>query len=550
MNDSLITLIVTVIFLAVLFIFGVLPQLNGNSNQRALPKVIHKIFAVLVCALFLMMGFFLGKHSSDTSNSNKSSTIENELGKDTEANGLKEESSLTLPEYLEEIRKYIDKEDYKIAAYLVADTVGVSPEYPPNDLHSLPKLPRGFKIGLGDQVYHSQLSKAYLLRAFAFRKLGEWSLAVANYNAAMKLAEQQDKVYYLQHRAATNMQSGNYQAALTDYRLITDEIERQPNPYVDIVDVYFGMGLSLEREGSIQEALDAYQNAQKLAYEYTPCECYSDETKEVDPLACYFIGLYEFKQAVDREAIKIEAFKQGCIAENPEPKKSKPKKYKESTKEKSEGPRRIGKPKKKIKLSYNQQRANEGFGKLVKLVDNRQDDKLVAQNLTTTQNQETITTWEKRIQACVADKIRQAEDIEKYEAKKRKFTAESALAYSYFRRGRLYLKKSMHKDSTVHDFIRLIKLCGPNENGACTELIELLGEKNYQDLRSLLSSQKADAAVAFLSDTLENVTVEEEEETDLSLKGWKLWGPIGLLVVIIGSIFFLVIWRKKEAKEN
>ena len=113
---------------------------------------------------------------------------------------------------------------------MVADTAGVSPEYPPNDLHSLPKLPKRFKIEIDDQVYHSQLFKAYLLRAFAFRKLGEWSLAVANYNAAMKLAEQQDNVYYIQHRAATNMQSGNYQAVLTDYHLIIDEIERQHHP--------------------------------------------------------------------------------------------------------------------------------------------------------------------------------------------------------------------------------------------------------------------------------------------------------------------------------
>ena len=302
------------------------------------------------------------------------------------------------------------------------------------------------------------------------------------------------------------------------------------------------MGLSLEREGSIQEALDAYQNALKLAYEYTPCEYYSDETKEVDPLACYFIGLYEFKQAVDREAIKIEAFKQGCIAENPEPKK-----HKESTKEKSEEPRRIGKPRKKIKLSYNKQPANEGFGRLAKLVDNRQDTKLVAQNLTTTQNQETITTWEKRIQACITDKIIQAEAIAKKTAKKRKFISDGPLAYSYFRRGRLYLKNSMHKDSTIHDFINLFKLCGMNQNGACAEWFELLGEKNYRDLRSLLSSQKEDAAVAFLSDTLENVTVKEEEEAVLSLKGWKLWGPIGLLVVIVGSIFFFSHLEKEES---
>ena len=535
MDNPLIQIIIIGLFVGVIVITSFFSLAKKKSDQPPLPKTIHKIIAVIFCAFFLSLGFFLGKYSSSNDLSDQS--LESKRQKidkpsvDKKADNEVKKSSLTLDEYLQKVRSYIDKEDYKSAAYLVSDTTGVSPENPPDDLHSLPER---FKIGIGNQ----NLSKAYLLRAFALRKLGEWSLAVANYNAAMNLAEQQDNVYYLQHRAATNMQSGNYQAALMDYRLITDEIEGQHHPYVDIVDVYFGMGLSLEREGSIQEALDAYQNAQKLAYEYTPCECYSDETKEVDPLACYFIGLDEFIQRKNREATKIETFKQKCINENPEPKKPK-----ESTKQKSK------RPKEKIKLSYNQRPATVGLGRLVKLVDNRQDPKLVAQDLTITQNQETITLRGKKIQACVAEKIRQAEEIAKKTAKKRKFTSDSPLAYSYFRRGRLYLKNSMHKDSTIHDFMNLVNLCGLDQNGACAELIELLGKKNYQDLRSLINSQKEDAAVAFLFDALENVTIVEEEEAVLSLKGWKLWGPIGLLVLVVGSIF-LVIWRKKEAKEN
>ena len=541
MDNPLIQIIIIGLFVGVIFITSFFSLAKKKSDQPPLPKTIHKIIAVIFCALFLSLGFFLGKYSSSNDMSDQSLESKRQktgkpyIGKKDDVEVKK--SSLTLQEYLQQVRSFIDNEDFKNAAYLVADTTGVSPEDPPSDLH---KLPEGIREGIGNQEsYYGRLSKAYLLRAFALRKLGKWSLAIANYNAAMNLAPGRDHIYFKQHIAAVYRESGNDKAAIANYNAVIDEVRNSPHPYVDIVDVYYGLGLALESEESVEAALKAYQNAQRLAFEYAPCECYDNKENRADPFVCKFVDFDKFPSKNNYEQRANQELKQqferNFINKNPKPKEPKLSDYVDKRRKPS---------RKRLSEEEQSQRREE---KRKKEIEDRQKF-----NQALAKYPEKLNQWEKEMQAYVEDEIRLSDATETNRAsnvaKNRSFGPESALAFVYLTRGKLYLKNSIHKDSTIHDFMNLVNLCGLNQNGACTELKELLGEKNYQELRSLLSSQKEDAAVAFLSDTLKKVTVAEEEEAVLSLKGWKLWGLIGVLVLIIAS--FLVIWRKKEAKEN
>ena len=515
MNDSLINMIAIGILLAIIFIFVILPQLRVKSNEPVLPKLRHKILAVITCVLFLIMGFFLGKHHSEDY-----SPYEYIFGNEEETDEASSKEEMEPPflyEYLEEMEMYINLEHYDSAAQYMADLKEIKHDDSQNDINPLGIQMPSFFLG-DDHPERTRIEeiKAFLMSAYVFGKLEKWSSAIDSYNTAMELAKPKHHIFFLQHRAAMYRDSGAYRTALMEYQAIIKENQKLPHPFVDIVDVYYGQGMAYEGLEQLDKAKEAYRKAQELAYEYTPCACYESENNNIDPMACKFTWIGENRyEYLDLDNLTEQQLASLGYVSPPKPLK------RPLTDEEIEN-----------LIGSEKYRNYEDVSTDIFLTELTPEQEKLIQEVEALRNpgsqdyEAEIRQWKQSEKLRKEKFILEKKEQQRQTLELRTFTPNTALAYVYYRNGRLQLKEG-DGEAAAASFIKLMEICGNKKNGACAELIELMGEDKFEAILDIMAISPTDAQ-SKVSEILKRVRVRDELQNIL-LKNWKLIALIGLL---------------------
>lgn len=393
-----------------------------------------------------------------------------------------------------------------------------------------------------------QKSQIFLYRGQALAKLKKYAASLSAYSRARSNIDNRDTIYFLQFEAEAKRDSGLLYEALADYQTIIRENEKYRHYYVDIINVHHGQGVTYERMDSLEKAHAFYQKAQDLAYKYMPCACYESEDDFVDPFKCKFtwfdIDIDQLEPQTMEDILVSKGYK---FTPKPEKPRAIPsiiitdkeksaedyfgtgpgkddKKQKRKTAEDYFGPR-----KKTDSDSLVQQHTDEPKNKKAKAKPKRQ----LTYKERMANYKRDYKLWKEKeysLKSAFTDSL----------ALRRRFTADSPLAYAHLSQGQLFLKQAK-KDSAAIDFVELIKLCPDDESGACGDLASLIGNKNFRRVRHALKGTPDDVRIA-MANALKIVKVKNGKL--IKRRGWGIYFLI-LLGGLIGRYFF---WRYKRIK--
>ena len=141
---------------------------------------------------------------------------------------------------------------------------------------------------------------------------------------------------------------------------------------------------------------------------------------------------------------------------------------------------------------------------------------------------------------CLKKNLEPFYDTLAQKAKRRVYPAHSALAYSYYRSGRLYLKENPSTiDSAAVQFSKLFNLCDSLGAGACQDLEDLLGHNRAVTLLDTLHTIPDDhsARIQILTQTLKNIPRER--------KGSRWW--VWLFLAVLPYLYMVRQRRLRNA---
>lgn len=371
-------------------------------------------------------------------------------------------------------------------------------------------------------TFLSELHDIYLVQAYALHRMGKWQEAISAYNSAMAISLDMDSIFYIQHRANVYRDSGAYDKARDDYMKIIEQDTGFAHQYVDMMGVYFGLGRVFEYLEDDSAAIVNYDKALSLADQGRDlCNVGNEDDHRVDPLACAFVSLDDFKNMFRDSTEMREQLKSGM-----------PDSLKRGPVLKVDFTRR-----EVLKEGLLRQR---GQPRPIKSFEERKKERLAEINWARRKAHE-----EKRRAWLVG-----AEEDIRIEKEKivqdRIFLPESAVTKAYYRRGRLYLKQTpVNKAGAAQDFIQLMSICkGDYQSGVCAEFAALLGEEKFTAIKDTIVAP--DTMAMIMVAALESVRVDMEEDKKHSgSRQWQIWGLGLLALVVLGMMFF--VWRRRKS---
>ena len=136
----------------------------------------------------------------------------------------------------------------------------------------------------------------HLLRAYAFLNLDEsrwprkYEYALREYDLAGAYVKSsqfpQDSIYYIQHRARTYLDSGNFEIAIKEFSKVISGNSGFPHQYIDMVNVYYSRGEAYEALEQYDKAKADYLMAETSAYDPLPTFCKFTTWQHLNFIVC------------------------------------------------------------------------------------------------------------------------------------------------------------------------------------------------------------------------------------------------------------------------